>query len=885
MVACFRTLAAGLLAVLPLAGVPASRAAGEETATPGPRLWVERTGGTSTTNATLKTTFAEEYALPATVVWAGELESKESYDHVVADLTVYAAADEPLHEGFVEISVVKGTNPFTLNWTPEGLAEGTYLGELTVTRHDGQALASESFLIRVISGQQLDALLVATSQKHEEFKSHLARVTAGNTVPPYAAMRLAIVEDYLPVARRAMEAGDWRRAESDLEFMGSLLVSVRSELSFEGDVDRLGNAAVPAIETPRVENGTFTSGGRPVFLLGATGKSEALAEELAALRRYGLNLAVTGQSPAETHGTKDGNARLSDGLVRLLDEADTQQMGVTVRLEPEELSPWMVEAYPSLAKTQTGSFPYDVRDPQAERLLAEHVRAVLTGLQGCESVVSVSLADQPELQFAGERVRQGLIAFAKSAYGNHVSVNRVWETVYLDLEEIQVRWDFDRPAYRHDLEVYQQNLGTAFLTQLADMAKAAAPEVALQVDYAARVFDPGESALGIDREAIAPLTDVNGCVATQDTNHEYLALGYPSQALYYTLLRSFDPGAPVYNAEDGFVVEPHTPVDSLRRVAHTLAWEGAMAGLSASAAALGTRDGDRSTLLGTPERLEGYAAACLDLNRLAPIVRAFQESPAGISILWSMSAKIYSNGDPYLESVQRAYEGCCTFGYPVNFVTEQGCARGALDSVKILVIPDTPSLTNEAYQAVDEYIGNGGVTVRMGKPISYTPGGLSRQDGLTTSTRAILIRGKDTPTDYLHALDAACAMEEVEQVPRAVNGSDYPLEGVKTRFAVVDGVPYLYVVNLRKTSVTVHVTGPHQEGRDLIEGRPVRFPATLEPLDPMLVRLEKLPDDAQPAEELVASAGVPSGVVEPVQKEVAPETAKAPAPKRRHGTR
>ncbi|MCC6696349.1 MAG: hypothetical protein IT365_12025 [Candidatus Hydrogenedentes bacterium] len=884
MIPRLRTTVAGFLFVLSMAGHPSVCVAEPESAAAGQRLWVESTGGSSTTNATLKTTFAEEYALPATVLWTGELESKESYDHVTAELTIYSASGEALHEGSVEIQVNEGANPFSLSWTPEGLGEGDYRGELTVRRHGGDSLAAESFRIRLISREQLNTLLGDVGGDLDAMGGHLAKVMAGKTIPPYSAMRLAVVKEYLPMARQAADAGDWRRAESDLRFLAGLLVAVRSELSFAGDPERLTDAAVPAVDSPRVEKGGFVSGGRPVFLFGAADDAGALAGELSALRRYGLNLAVTKQSPAQTLATREAAPAISGELVRLLDEAETQDMGVTVRLAPESLAPWAVERYPAFAARQTGSFPYDVRHPQAERLLDEHFRCVLGALQGRKSVVSVALADRPELQFAGEDVRQGLIAFAKAAYGDHESVNRAWETLYLDLEEIQVRWDFMRLAYRHDLEVYQQGLGTAFLEKLADTARAAAPEIPLQIDYSDRVFDTGESALGIDREVLSALTDVSGCVAAQDTSHPYLALGYPIQSLYYTLLRSFSPGAPVFNAEDGFTVDPRCTVESLRRAAHTLVWEGAMSGLAASAVPMGTRDGNRSTLLGTPERLEGFAAACLDLNRLAPVVRAFQESPAGISILWSMSAKIYSNGEPYLESVRRAYEGCHTFGYPVNFVTEASCARGALDAVKILVIPDTPSLADEAYQAIDEYIGGGGVVVRMGKPISYTPRGTSRQGALATSTRAVLIRGTDLPTDYLHALDAACTLEGVEQVPHAVNGSGYPLEGVKTRFAVVADVPYLYIVNLRKTAELVHVTGPYQEGRDLIEERSIRFPALLEPLDPMLVRLEKLPEDTKPAEELVASAGVPTGVVEPIQKEL-PEVAKAPAPRKRHGTR
>jgi hypothetical protein len=96
------------------------------------------------------------------------------------------------------------------------------------------------------------------------------------------------------------------------------------------------------------------------------------------------------------------------------------------------------------------------------------------------------------------------------------------------------------------------------------------------------------------------------------------------------------------------------------------------------------------------------------------------------------------------------------------------------------------------------------------------------------------------PTEYLHAMDAAMVLGSLPRIPRPINASGYPLEGVKTRFVEVDGEPYLYMVNLRKTSLNCHLAGGLQTGRDLIRGRDVVFPRVLEPLDPMLIHLEKL---------------------------------------------
>ncbi|MCL4693116.1 MAG: hypothetical protein KJ060_11475 [Candidatus Hydrogenedentes bacterium] len=391
--------------------------------------------------------------------------------------------------------------------------------------------------------------------------------------------------------------------------------------------------------------------------------------------------------------------------------------------------------------------------------------------------------------------------------------------------------------------------------------------MAVQVNQSDRVFDAGESAFGLNRETVARFTDIGGCTAVQSLAHPYLALGYPTQSLNYTLLRSLDRDAPVFNTWDSFVPDENVPASFLGVAAYALAWEGAMAGLNAATAPLGKPDGSSQTLLGRPQRLEGYARACLDLNRLAPVVAAFQSAGPEVGILWSLSSKIFDEGIPYLESVKHAYEGCHTFGFSVAFVTEQDCINGALRDLRILVLPEAPSVSDEAFAVIDAYIAEGGITIRQGKPIPYNPRGLARHESLSISARTILIRGEDWPTEYLHALDAACELEGAPPVPRAINASGYPLEGVKTRFVEHDGDAFLYAINLRKEPVPVYLAGSYRSGVDMIGGNEVHFPTVMAPAEPVLLRLDP-PDVALVAEsDTPLDAELPLGVVEPIQQE------------------
>ncbi len=850
------------------------------------RLWVEKLDGTRTSQARIEVHVASQYTLPASVLWQGTVVATETFDDVVAELTVTSPDGEPLSEGSVQLDVRPGENPFTLTWTPGALEDGIYQAQLKVERSEEMVLATQDYRIRQISESNLTTLLESLESDSAQLRDHLATHAAGAALSPYATMRFAIAEDYLPIVKKAFDDGSWRRAQDDGTFLAKLLAAARVELAFRPAGEAGESSPSPLISDVSVENARFVSQQRPVFLFGATGAAEELAASLPSLRRYGLNLVATRVGPADTLPSRGGNGIVPADLLNLFDGAKKESMGVSVSLAPNKMAPWAYESWPALAEHHAGTFPYDISHPKVQPILAQHTRTIVQSLANRDALVSIAVADRPEMQFMGEPVRQGLIAFAKQQYGDRTTMNRIWGTLYLNFDEVKLSWDYERPAYRHDLELYEQKLGSIFLDQLIDMVRKQAPDVPVQVNFTDRVFDPGESAFGVNRETVERKTDISGCMASEDLGHSYLALGYPSQSLNYTLLRSMNRGAPVFNAEDTFVVPSMALASTYEPAAYALEWEGAMAGLDASTAPLGSRDGNPQTLLGRPQRLEGFARACLDLNRLAPIVNAFQDSAPEVSILWSMSSKVYNDGVPYLESVKRAYEGCHTFGFKVEFLTEEDCEGGALDRVKILVIPDVLSMSDKAFLAVDKYISNGGIAIRQGKPIAYNPSGLARQDTLTTSARTILIQGIDSPTSYLHALDAACALNGAPSVPRAINASQYPLEGVKTRFVEYDGNAYLYAINLRKTAETVYLAGRYASGLDLIGGATAKFPMTMNPLEPMLLRLDT-PDDNAPAEESSEAPkadDVPLGIVEPIHR-AAVEEKPAPRPHRRHGTR
>ena len=102
----------------------------------------------------------------------------------------------------------------------------------------------------------------------------------------------------------------------------------------------------------------------------------------------------------------------------------------------------------------------------------------------------------------------------------------------------------------------------------------------------------------------------------------------------------------------------------------------------------------------------------------------------------------------------------------------------------------------------------------------------------------VLVPATNEALPGLDAMDGVQEFSSLPERPRPINAYGYPLEGIKTRFVEIDGAPYLYVVNLRKAPINCFLSGGMQVGRDLLRGHEVAFPTYLEPLHPMLVKLD-----------------------------------------------
>ncbi len=799
-------------------------------------VWLEPGPATEEERGFIRLDCDKVQSSDAPIVLECAFSANDPIDNGLLRLKILDANKALVYETERHVVVDKQGGACSIEWNAGEIPPGAYTVSLELLRPPVFQAAQRDYELYKMSADACRAQFDALKMRLDGTLERLKTLESQGAALPYARMRLMLAKRFLPQTGDAIEHANWPRAHSLVAYLESALGRVERVLDSTSPIPEFREAIpMPAPRGLAIEDGEFVADGRPLFLLGACLGDVPSADDIARLGESGLNFASCLLGPNQTLKDASSTADLDGKYGPVFKTAEDAQVGIAVSLDPAAMPAWVAERMPELMDSD--SHGADITKPEAFPLVERHIKAAGEYLNKQPALLGVSLINNPNFKFTGEEVRLGFLAAMKAQYKDRHAVNRAWKGLFADLNEIQIGWTKDNPryqdspAYRYDWQRYQLSLGSEFLDRLRNAAHASI-SAPLMIGFSDDAFVPGEAEHGVDREALASVMDLNGCCAMNSHVGPFYALGYPQEVLTYTLMRSFAPDKPLLNLQDRIASETGTGSFCTGDYVHAVMWEAAMAGLNGSA--LDTPLGEMR-----PECLDAYATACLDLNRLAPIVAAFQRAPAEVAILWSMPSKIYAGGTQHLESARFAFEGCSFAGYKMRFISEKQCREDQLGSIKVLVVPDTPAVDNETFPILKDFMQGDGVIVRTASSILYDEHGQSRRDIISTVRKTLLVRGQNLPAEYLHAMDAVAVSGDLPVVPRTVNEYDYPIEGVKSRYVELDGKGYLYLVNLRKSAAKAYLYKCNWAGRDLIGGRDVRFPLELQPLDPMLIRLDE----------------------------------------------
>ncbi|GMV99467.1 MAG: hypothetical protein AMXMBFR84_06060 [Candidatus Hydrogenedentota bacterium] len=835
-------------------------------------IWISPISSHPARQALLQLRYPSYTSLPAELLLECDVDTKEAVDTAAVVLTVRDAAGQVQHTGRVAMSLAEGLNHCRFTWDPAALPDGDYTALVEVTGAPHPLAPSQSFEIRKLSTVQLNDLFAAVDAEIAGLKAHLARLDA-DAIPPYVRTNVAIAEDYMKVALEAYAGGDWRLAIDVATYIMGVSRSARVDLTFATASPERGDAELsPAVALALPEGGGLADLRKPVMLMGAAIPTiDTAASSLRILERYRLNYGSVGVNPADV-STESGRASIA--------AINTQAKAAGVVLT------WYLIPSGDAVTTGYVDEPRSIVPETAERYRAA-LGTLGALLESEPAAAGVSVAHMPAFRLEGDAVRDGFVATTRAAYKDLDEVNRVWRSRYRAFEQIDMRWDRKHPAYQFDLLTYHNTLGTRYIELMQSAFRQQNDRLPLLVSVTPNAFDPDDARLGVDRDIVARMFELGGIVNLNPLLQGPYAIPYTNVLANYTLIRSLSGGNPLLNLDNRFLSESSPRGEDGYRYVHTLVWEQAMTGLSAMAAPFTSPEPDVTGLLSRPEWMHGFAIANLDLNRLAPVVRAFQSDPARVAILWSRASRLYGGGEAYLSSARDAFEGASFFGFAVRYITEMQCAGGDLSDIDVLIVPETPALPEASFQAIRQYIADGGCVIRQGRPIPYNEHGTARTEGVPHTQKTRFVRSHEWARETLALLDASFRESGLPDVPRVTDVEGYPMAGVKSRYCEVDGQRYFYVVNLRTEPVRAHITTGELEGRDLIQGEWVRLPMVIDPMQPRLIRVEAIPELETVEEDPTLLAdkspvdadGIPFAEVGPIPVEEPPA---APTPPPAH---
>jgi hypothetical protein len=799
-------------------------------------IWVVQGAATPGQQVSLSVSAAESTPAKQPVTFTGEVRSRSRFDHASVRMSVTDAQGAVVTQGDLVMQILEGENSFGFEWNASALPEGLYHAAFDIKYTEEDAPAIFGITLKKVSSTQLTADLASLTGRLATLRKQVDAASSPGRLP-YLHMRLGIADMFAGLAGKDAEHGAWRPMDSKLAYLQRTCQTVDAGLAFSSVTPELAVEVVPAdLSGLQLRDGAVFSGERPVFLFGRV-LGQPGAEAVAALRALGLNLAVVNLPPSVTLTGPSETAAFQSQFDPVFDQAAANNISVVTQLAPDDPGSWVLDACPDIVPHGFA----DLTHPAMREIVRRHLETVIPYLASRKMVGAISLLRDPRFRFDTEEVRQAFLERVMAQYPDRQGLNQTWHAHLANYDEITI-WDDSAPewsyqnrrAYQHDWQDFHRGLIQEYFQHEVETVHNLNPGLSLTATLPDNLFELAETRMAPEREALAQLLDISGCSVTADYDDRFYGVGYPHPSAFYTLLKSMAEDKPVFSLESRLVFNPALDPARAYAFVHTAVWEAVIDGVSAMALAADTPVFDR------PETTEAYATACLDINRLASVVHAFQQAPPEVAILFSDASKVYDDGNPHLKSARYAYEGCSFSGHKTCFITEKQLMAGALDRAKVLVIPQTPAVSDAAFNVLLAYTRKGGAVARVGTPIPYDERGQSRRDVVQNTGNTVLVRGMNLPTEYLHAMDAAMVLGSLPRIPRPINASGYPLEGVKTRFVEVDGEPYLYMVNLRKTSLNCHLAGGLQTGRDLIRGRDVVFPRVLEPLDPMLIHLEKL---------------------------------------------
>lgn len=487
---------------------------------------------------------------------------------------------------------------------------------------------------------------------------------------------------------------------------------------------------------PKIQNGAFYQNDKPVIYTGLCGWDD-VAADIPLYDGYGYNLAGIEIGPSSTVLGPGKEAlsvkRIDEFILPALKSARKHNVAVMLLVSPHYFPKWAFTAYPAVKTCGHGFLKYCIENPDARKVIERHLRFLVQKIKNEPALHSYCLANEPQFIEKCELSRQKFQQFLKENYATINQLNATWQRDYPDFSAIEIPPENEaHPAVKYDWLMFHSQQVTAFFRWMKSVIRAVDPQRPVHIKFMMDVFEPDEGQFGIDREALGVLCEISGCDAITsypDLAGEFAA-DFQRQNMFYDLLRSFQPGKPIFNSEAHIIRDNDLAVAYPGNYLRASLWEAVLHGQCANAIWVWARQENHPDLVGNllhrPAANESAGRTALDLQRLAPELIALANVKSPVGLLFSRTSKLLS-GAHYLDELKQAYTGLAFLGLPVRFISERQIEQDWLQRFKLLIVPGADYIREAAFEKIQEFTRDGGALVATANAFQFNQHGQPRE--------------------------------------------------------------------------------------------------------------------------------------------------------------
>jgi len=620
-----------------------------------------------------------------------------------------------------------------------------------------------------------------------------------------------------------------------------------------------------------VEGDQLTFNDRPVFLADYTWKPD-------------------GKLYNEYHGNQDGffltpsQVVKPDGTVnpRIVAELDNKPNGSLgfIFMNHKNVPDWATKKYGIGFKMREDTYTaYDIDNPGARELQKRLLGTVVPKMAGKKyTQLGYMLCNEPHFYAYGDKTKKkkpwasGPVSeytiekfkiWLQAKHKTISELNKVWNTNFKSFIDISADIPLDvslkgTPIW-YDWTAFNMDRVTEWYSFLKDEVITNDPEAKVHLKIMPNLWTNNMRAHGIDFEA---LTELSGIIGNDSgANHkrtwgephhweETYAFEWRELCMGYDFLKSVSPDKINFNSELHYLSTVRSRDLYLDpSYARASFWMAHTYGMTASQIWFWPRKADGEV---TERAGKGYAGSnnqqprvtnevamtLIDLNTNAEDIMAMQRQRKPIRLFYSKTSAI--NNGKHMDNQFKMYEALHFEGTPLGFVTENIIRKQDHNNWDIVVVYNTPNVTKNELQTLQNYLGNGGIIIldnlsllknEYGQPLSE----LKPSKGSLIKLNSI----SEIKNKALSILNDKNSLPEIKvEETNAIGTKGCIWKVIKNK----TGNNVLSVINVGKSDAKLNITLNGSDAiicKDLIDGIEVSKTPTLNPQDVYFVEITK----------------------------------------------